>query len=292
MAVSALAGWFGGNRMLASHVGDAMRGCSWVGVVFAGGMSELPHIDARTIVVNDLHRHIINCARCVADDVLRPQMIRRLRRKAFHPEELADAQQRCLLREEGALHGVGSMVTGTLSLEWAIDYFVCCWMNRGGKAGIDSEFNGRPSVRWKADGGDSMVRYQSAIRMLAEFSRTLRRCTFETMDAFDFLARCEDNDDSGIYADPPFPEVGRRYKHNAGQTAAEERAWHTRLRDALQRFERTRVVARFYDHPMVRELYHEATGWHWQQLEGRTQANREAPEVLLVRNPAKEGLFA
>ena len=260
--------------MLASHVGEALQGCSWVGVIFAGGMSELPEIKARTIVVNDLHRHIINLARVVADSTLRPQLVRRLRRKAFHPDELAAAQEACSLAEP----------PNAPDLDLAEAYFVCCWMARASKAGIDDEFNGRPSIRWNANGGDSMVRYMSAIRTLVPFSRTLRRCTFETMDAFDFLARCEDLTGHGIYADPPFVGAGRRYKHNAGKTDEAERAWHTRLRDALAQFEKARIVARFYDHPLIRELY-SAERWDWRQLAGRNQVNKaDTPELLLVRN--------
>jgi len=64
MKVTALAPWFGSNRMLGAEVGKALAGCSWVGVPFAGGMSELAHIKCSTLAVNDLHRHIINLA-CV-----------------------------------------------------------------------------------------------------------------------------------------------------------------------------------------------------------------------------------
>ena len=144
-----------------------------------------------------------------------------------------------------------------------------------------------PSIRWKADGGDSAVRYQSAIRMLATFSRTLRRCTFETMDAFDFLSRCEDLLGHGIYIDPPFPGAGRRYKHNAGQTDGEEIAWHTRLRDSIERFTTARVVCRFYDHEMVRDLYAEDK-WTWHYLHGRKQTNESAEERSEERRVGKE----
>jgi len=285
MALSTLAPWFGSNRMLAEHVGSALEGCSWVGVVFAGGMSELPHIKARTIVVNDLHRHVINLARVVADDLLRPVLIRRLARKAFHPDQLKECQEICSRLEPMPTWA------GSPDLPFAEAYFVCCWMGRSSKAGIDDEFNGRPSIRWKSDGGDSMVRYMSAMRTIVPFSQTLRRCTFETMDCFEFLERCEDLNGHGIYADPPFPKVGRRYKHNAGQTDAEEASWHKRLRDALQRFERTRVVARFYEHPMIRDLYSVADGWTWKPLVGRKQSNESAPEVLIVRNEGTPSLF-
>lgn len=275
MTISALAPWFGSNRMLAHEVGKAMAGCSWAGVVFAGGLAEIPHIPARTLLVNDKHRHVINLARVVRDDRLRGQLVRGLRRRLFHPDELAEAQAVCKSTEPGDAPDVAL----------AEAYFVCCWVGRSSKAGIDDEFNGRPSVRWKADGGDSGVRYWSALRSLASWGVALRRCTFETMDAFDFLARCEDLPGHGVYADPPFPGVGRRYRHNAGKTAADERAWHTRLRDALGRFQTTRVVCRFYDDPLIRELYPEPR-WAWNQLAGRKQTNDDAPEVLLVSNPA------
>jgi hypothetical protein len=281
--ITALAGWFGSNRMLAQHVGQALEGCNWVGVVFAGGMSELPHITARTIVVNDLHRHVINLARVAADSGLRPDLVRRLKRKAFHPDELKRCQEICSRLEPMPTWAAPP------DLDLAEAYFVCCWMGRASKAGIDDEFSGRPAIRWKADGGDSMVRYQSAIRMLATFSKTLRRCTFETMDCFAFLERCEDVNGNGLYCDPPFPGVGRRYRHNAGQTDAEERTWHTRLRDALERFQSTRVVCRFYDHPLINELY---AGWDRHELTGRKQSNEDAPEVLLIRNAGnRAGLF-
>ena len=273
--VTALVGWFGGNRMLASHVGAVLEGCNWVGILFAGGMGEVPHITARTLLVNDLHRHVINLARVVADPLLRPQLVRRLCRKVFHPDELKAAQEYCKV----------TVPDNWPHLTCAESYFVCCWMGRALKAGINDEFNGRPAVRWKADGGDSMVRYRSAIRMLVPFSRSLKRCTFETMDAFDFAARCEDVSGNGLYADPPFPGAGRKYVHNAGQTDEAEAAWHTRLRDALSRFEKTRVVARFYDHPLIRELY-PVSEWTWRLLTGRKQSNDDAPEVLLVRNPS------
>jgi DNA adenine methylase len=279
--VTCLSPWFGGNRMLASHVGHALRGCSWVGIPFCGGLSEVPHIDARTILCNDLHRHVINTARCVADDKLRREMLRRLDWKLFHPDELAESQELCKFHVPGDYPDVSL----------AAHYFVCCWMGRGGKAGCESEFNVRPAVRWKSDGGDSMVRYRSALRAMVTFGRVLKRCTFETMDAFDFLARCEDVAENGIYCDSPFYGPGIKYKHNCGETAAQQESWHRRLAIALHRFKLTRVVARFYDCELMRMLYQEPR-WQWLELTGRKQTNEEAEECLVVLNPSTtETLF-
>src|SRR5687767_7607129 len=91
MKTTALAPWFGSARMIAPLIAKELRGCKWVGVPFAGGMSELAHIKASTIVVSDLHRHVINLARVVAErrELLQSQLVA----LTFHPDELRDAQE-------------------------------------------------------------------------------------------------------------------------------------------------------------------------------------------------------
>lgn len=283
--VTSLAGWFGSNRQLAHHVGHALDGLSHVTILFAGSMPEVPYITASSILCNDQHRHIINLARCVADDALRPLLVRRLERKLFHPDELANAQELC--KATWTYHSSEPETR----LDLAENYFVTCWMGRAAKAGTKDEFNGRTANRWNANGGSSVIRYFSALRAVAYFARHFRRCAFETMDALDMAERVEDQVRNGVYADPPFPDSGRVYKHNAGQTEAEERAWHTRLERALYRLTKTCVVCRFYDHPLIRELYQECDGWVWHFLDGSMKQTREeAPEVLIIRN-GKPDLF-
>ena len=279
MKIKAIAPWFGSNRMLASRFCRELDGCNWVGVPFAGGMSELAYIHARTIVVNDIHRHVINLARVVAEPELRTPMLRELSRKPFHPDELDAAQERCKACTPG----------DAPDIEAATDYFVCVWMGRSHIAGGNDEFHGRTSTRWNASGGDSVVRYRSAIKGMVAWSRIMRRCTFRTDEAIEeFLPRCEDTVGHGLYCDPPFPGPGARYKH----TLTIEQ--HESLADVLSRFKSTRVVCRFYDHPLVRRLYPSGV-WQWHSLTGRTQANTVGAEVLLINGPSlvqPQGLFA
>ena len=267
MTTTALAPWFGSNRMLAPLVGEALRGCKWVGVPFAGGMSELSHIKASTIVVSDLHRHVINLARVVADrgGILKDQ----LEGLAFHPDTLRDAQERCRMWEQDEHLGF------EINLGAAWCFFVSCWMGRSHKSGIDDEFNGCLSTRWNANGGDSNKRYRSAVESLDAWQEVMKRCSFSVMDCFDFLARCEDSAGHGIYCDPPFPGPGDRYKHKFDE------AQHIKLAHSLSVFTNTRVVCRFYDHPLIRELYPEPR-WKWNHLTGRKQSNEAAPEVLIT----------
>jgi hypothetical protein len=69
-AVTSIAPWFGSNRTLAENVGKLLRGCSWVGVPFAGGMSELLHITAPSVLVSDLHTHVLNLAAVTPSNVV------------------------------------------------------------------------------------------------------------------------------------------------------------------------------------------------------------------------------
>lgn len=276
--IGALAPFYGTNRGLAEEAGRACDGCEWVGVVFAGGMCEIPHLAARTVVVNDLHRHVINLARMVGDPYTGPQIWRRLRRLPLHPEALAEAQRLCLLAEAGE---------EVDPIEWAVGYFAAAWMGRNGQAGTKKEFDAKLSLRWNAGGGDSAKRVRNAALGLRAWRGCLAKCSFCVMDGFDFIARCEDKVGHALYADPPFPGPGKQYKHNCGKTDAEETAWHTRLAEHLGRFQHTRVVCRFYEHPLILKLYAQQDGWEWRRLVGRTQANKDAPECLVIKNGAK-----
>jgi len=253
-------------------VGEELSGCRWVGVPFAGGMSELAHIDAAVVMVNDLHRAVVNLAMVAADPTLGPRLYRRLRRLPFHDELLARAQAACRAREGGE--------PAIPDLDWAADYYVACWMGRSAKGGTTDEFNGRSAKRWNANGGGSAVRYGSAVRSLPVWRQILRRCEFSVMDAFEFLDRCEDASRHGIYCDPPFPGPGEKYRHKFTE------AQHRQLAKRLAEFDRARVVCRFYDHPLVRELYPEGA-WTWRRMTGRKQSNADAPEVLILNGPSR-----
>lgn len=277
MKVKALAQWHGSNRMLAEKVGECLRGCEWVGVAFMGGLCEVPHIKARTIVCNDKHSHIANLCRVVTEDV--DGLKERIAEIPFHPDYLWAAQATCNVRERTIKHEDSE----GYRLEWAAAYFCCAWMTRSGSAGTPSEFTGKLALRWEAGGGDSNKRFRSAIDSLDEWHRIfVDRCTFSTLDVFEFLDQCKDRSGHGIYCDPPFLIAGQKYTHNAGK-GQEEEQWHFRLAQRLAGFTQSRVVVRAYDVPLIREFYR-PIDWEFRELTGRKQTNDSAPELLIVRN--------
>lgn len=277
MQITAIAPWYGSNRMLAAHVGKLLKGCEWVGVPFCGGMSELAHIDARTLLVSDLHRHVINLARVVANTAARAELIARLEATPFHPDALRFAQEACGRLEPLVPEQLPPSWACAPDVGMAAHYFVCSWMARNGTAGTAREFDAGIATRWNAGGGDSAVRFRNATESLADWSKIMRRCTFVCLDVFDFLDKVHDQPGHGLYLDPPFPGPGDRYRHTFGEDV------HRRLASRLCMFDQCRIVCRFYDVPLIRELYPEGP-WIWHRLEGgRKQTNAEAPEVLLVR---------
>jgi DNA adenine methylase len=283
MKVTTLAPWFGGSRFLAPEVGRLLAGCSWVGIPFAGGMPEVAHIHASTIVVSDLHRHVINLARCLRDPRYGPVLYRRLRRVVFHPDVLAESQEWCKTWSS-IRPGVYPPGTDRLDTDAAYHYFIAVWMGRSGKAGGVDEFNGGLSVRWNCNGGDSVVRYRSAVQSIQSWRRILARVNLVVQDCFEFLGNVQDAPRHGLYCDPPFPDSGVKYRHSFTDNQ------HRHLARVLAAFEHVKVVCRFYDHPLIAELY-PGTRWQWHHFTGKKQSNTKAPEVLLTNNRTKASLF-
>ncbi len=287
MKTTALAGWFGSNRTLAPLVGKHLAGMKWIGVPFCGGCCELAYLKPRSGVAADVHRHILNLARVVREPQLKDALAARLDSTLFHPDELAAAQRRCGIWEQNTeaasgLFSSGKAHDGTPSVNWAYDYFICCWMGRGGNAGTDSEFTQGMSVRWNANGGDSCTRFRSAADSLDAWTAALKPWNFVTQDCFEFLDNASKDDDGhGLYCDPPWPGPGDKYTHRFGE------AQQRRLADVLGAYARTRVVIRFGDHPLIRELY-PSPQWKWIEQTSKGQAGNDVNEVLILNRAASE----
>lgn len=307
---------YGSARMLGREVGERLKDCTWVGIPFCGGLSELRWIKAPAIVANDLNVWAINLYQVMQTEGLHDSLKSYLGKSLFHEAELESCQQylkslsrTATLRDalknylEPSLFPKAELESSRITklifasempdhrawyrVEVAAAYFKCLWMSRAGCGLTDGELDGSFSFRWDwGSGGDSLVRYRSAVAALDDFARQFERCQFLNRDAFDFLDQCRinaDKPDNGIYCDPPFPgKEGTRYLHNCGETDAEQRLWHTRLRDVVLGFRNATVVMRFYHCELIRELYSEDQ-WEWSAIAGRDQHNNPKREVLLVR---------
>ena len=260
--------WFGSATDVAPEVGKLLAGCRMVYIPFCGGCSEVPWIDAKQILCNDKHRHLINLCQIVADPVSKDLLKSRADALPYHPDVLASAQSAC--RKFSEIQSTDDMA--------AFWYFIAVWMGRGGKAGTASEFSGGLPIRWNANGGGSNRRYRTAIEALDSWGETFRRCEFTCLDAFDFLAKCQDEPMNGVYIDCNWPDLGDNYVHSI------DKAGQRRLALALDLFGETKVVVRFGEHPLIRSLYRQELGWTWRPTASRNQANDVNTEFLITRN--------
>lgn len=260
--------WAGANTANAHRVGELLAGCKYVAVPFVGGFTEVPHITARIIVVNDKHEDVINLGRCVANPESRRRILRALR---FLPV--------CSEVRDWACDLVETHPGYTDREERALAYFVSQWMGRSGQSGTPSELSGNVPVRTNANGGGTAQRYWTAVRSLAEWGAVMRRCDFESLDWRMFGAKyMGDFGGHGYYLDPPsWPGAKVQYTH--GFTEED----HRDLADTLNSYRHARIVVRYGDHPLIRELYPESE-WTWHLMDGRNQGNNAVREALIVRN--------
>ncbi len=258
--------WFGSNTANAARPAELLAGCTWIGIPFGGGMCEVPHFAAKQILAADLHANVVNLCRVIADDALRAELIRRVDAKPYHPVELMAAQRWCLTHY--------APVVGPPDLAIAAHYFTAVWMGRGGDAGTRRELSGGLPIRWDATGGGSNRRYRTAIEAVDAWGEAFRRCEFICQDAFDFLDNVKDKPNIGLYCDPPWPDVGNDYLHQFDE------GQQRRLAEVLGQFGNVRIVLRYGEHPLIRELYGNRK-WQWIGAAGRNQANDEIAEWLI-----------
>lgn len=278
--IKRFAPWHGANTAMAERVGIELGKLAWCGVPFASGCSELPCIDTRCGVAADLHLDLVNMARVVADAALKAKLMEMLEGVIFHPCELHAAQRRCAHNNMQRISGLFQTVASSVpDLRWARDYFIACWMSRGGNAGKATEFTQGHAVRWSSGGGGSTVRFRSAIESLEAWHRVLLRWDFVVEDCFEFLRRVHDQPNHGLYLDPPWPDLGAEYKHKFDYSQ------QYRLKDVLDSFKHSRIVLRYNDHPLVRELYPEGR-WTWIRNTSRNQSNNDVSEVLIINGPS------
>lgn len=294
MAITRLVPIFGANAAHAELPARMLAGSKWVYIPFAGSFCEVPHFDGSVqVMLSDVNDELITLARIVAYEGAKDELARRLVVKLFHPAELEEARAVIRAARESrkaaapVLFGA-PRIAGPGDLDIATAYFVVAWMGRSAVAGTRGEETVGLALRYDAGGGDPVVRFKSAVQSLEAWGRVLRRCAITREDVFDVLARLHKKvtdpkfraeapgNRLGLYADPPWPDDGDSYLHTF--TEAQQR----RLAAELAALPHVRIVMRFADHPLVRELYPEAV-WEWRGEEGRDQHRKGVREVFLEK---------
>lgn len=291
MKIKALAPWFGAKRNLAGEIIAELGEHRVYWEPFCGSMAILlskPGCVMET--VNDLHGDLTNLARVIKDPIEGPRLYRRLRRT---------------LMCEGLFHESSEVIKATDEVadfdpERAYHYFVVSWLGRNGVAGTGS-YNANFCVRYTANGGHAATRWRGAVESIPAWRDRMLNVTILRRDAFELIPRIDDVPGTVIYVDSPYIVKKSTYLHDFGQVSRQgidhkkKIEKHRLLATELKRFEHTRIVVSYYDHPLLDELY---PGWTKRHLKATkalvSQGQRDksgavkAPEVLLINGPSLE----
>lgn len=274
--ITALVPWFGAKRTMSKAIVEEIGPHSNYWEPFCGSMAVLlAKPMSRTEVVNDLHCDLVNLARCIQDANVGPALYRRLRRVLSSQDLFADAL--AVVRNGPPADG--------LDIDRAFSYFVASWQGMNGVAGT-STFNTNFARRFSSLGGDAGVRWHGAVRSIPAWRKRIERVQVLNSDGIELCEKIEDREGTVIYCDPPYLVKGAKYFHDFSGND------HFRLAKALGRFNKTRVVVSYYEHPSLQDLY---PGWSKRFVDvAKSLVNQgkrdqtggtKAPEVLMVNGP-------
>lgn len=253
--------YFGSDSEVAKQLAGILKHCKHVTIPFVGGGSIIPYLSARAIVANDLNKFAIKFYWVISGvfgDTARDELIHRCQHTLSHPAELERANN--ILSNSGSIVGEA----------WA--YWALCWIGRKGKGGT-KYLGGLPSVRRTATGGTNATRLRAAADDLQSWAKHLERCEWESVCFRELLPKVADREDCGIYADPPWWEAGAVYLHPFTEQD------HIDFASSVQRFQKTTVLIRYGDAPLIRRLYQ---GWNIIEAESRDQCNAIKGELWIT----------
>ncbi len=284
MKIKAIAPWFGGKRNLAQRRVDMLGDHRVYWEPFCGSMAVLMAKPPCTMeTVNDLHADLINLARVIQDKELGFQLYDKLSRTLCAEQFFRESKERWISRPQTDLNGQPDIVR-------AYDYFVTSWMGLNGVSGT-ARCNYQFALRWCSGGGQGATRWASVVNSMPAWHKRLQSVLIVQRDAIEVLDNIKDEEGTAIYCDPPYFEKSDKYVHDF---TAED---HKRLAASLKRFEKSRVVVSYYDHPKIKLLYE---GWcraevakSRQSLRNATRGEKKKPrkeqtEVLLVNGPVMQ----
>jgi len=286
--IKAIAPWFGSKRTLAPGIVEALGPHKVYWEPFVGSMAVLFAKQPATMeTVNDMHGDLVNFARCVAGEASCARLYSRLQRMMPVQEMFGDS---IAVLRAGAIDRQLAATDPDYQHDRAFHYFVVSWLGMNGVAGT-ATVNSNFCKRFTSNGGAPGLRFVQAVDSMPGWHARLRKVVILSECGIELCEKIEDKPGTVIYCDPPYLAKSSKYLHDF------EAADHERLAKALQRFQKTRVVVSYYEHPELARLY---PGWKKLDCEttkgmaaggkrdGKNTA--KAPEVLLI-NDRQGGLF-
>lgn len=279
MKIKAVAPWFGGKRTMAPRIVKELGEhraywglcCGSMAVEFAKEPSSM-----ETCI--DLHGDLTNLCFVLKDEGMAVDLYGRMSRMTLSRELFYQSAE--VIRLESAPGD-----SDPADIDRAVHYLTVSWFGRNGVAGTSS-YNAGFCARYTKNGGHAAKRFLSAVDSIPAWHHRLRNITVMRDDIFKHLHRIKDAPGTVIYCDPPYLVKGAKYLHDF------DGLHHKQLAEGFGRFEKTRVVVSYYDHPLLDQYYE---GWTkvdcatTKAMANQGQRQRgavKAPEVLLINGPS------
>lgn len=280
MKINAIAPWFGGKRTMAPLIVNELgKHNAYWGLCCGSLAVEFAKEPATMETCIDLHGDLTNLCFVLQDESLAVELYGRASRMTLSRELFEKSAN--VIRIEQAPEGDHAP-----DVDRAFHYLVVSWFGRNGVAGTSS-YNAGFCMRYTKNGGHAAKRFASAVESIPDWHWRLRNITVLRDDIFKHLPRIEDAAGTVIYCDPPYLVKGASYVHDF------DGLHHKQLADGFARFQKTRVVVSYYDHPLLDQYY---PGWtkvyctrtKAMASQGKRDAGNDikAPEVLLINGPS------
>jgi len=227
----------------------------------------------RNEVASDRNPDVINLLRCLTNDNKAKQLW----------EFVSTAPLSETLFEEAAERLKDPFSEKFTMWSRAADFLLVSWQGPSGIAGTTRK--PRFAVRNTTSGGSLAARWRGVAPAIPEWHTRLCNVEFRNCNAFEIIEDIPDRDGVLVYCDPPYTDDSRTGGRYLFDFTPED---HVRLRDALARFQKSRVVVSYRDCPTVNDLYRE---WRTVTLRasrklknvvGGEQEDVGADEILLI----------
>jgi site-specific DNA-adenine methylase len=267
--------WFGSDAAVSKSLAGFIEGCPHTTILCAGGLSILPYIKSRAVLVNDKHEDAIHYYRVAAGrygENAAEALFDECENTLAHPAELTLARTMLVESED------------PVERAWA--FWVECWLGRKGQGGTKKQGTGRGSIRYTAGGGTNATRISTAAAEQRDWASLMKRCEFESEDFRDLAERLKPktgDKPNGLYVDPPWFGAGKSYRHAFSDQ--DHRDLERITKDLAGRG--MKVVIRYDDDSRAHDLY-SSEDWDVYTAETRNQANLPTGEAWFVSKLKKD----
>lgn len=242
--------YIGGKHRMAREIAKRLHstGADTLVDVFGGSAAVILNAGFRKRVYNDANADLACLFRCMADPVLRADLLQRLSWTPVCRRIFTDDYAIYYLRGGFSF----TLITDPVERARATLYRqLLSWGGKGRSGGFSAGTGDRKAIK-------EVLRYQNVLKKLDEIGEFFRGTCIENLDYQDAIRIYGPKTNCVLFCDPPYDGVQQYYSKAFG------RADHVFLAHLLT-IAPAPAVCTYYDTPLIRELY-PCDIWNWENI--------------------------